>query len=155
MVNLDNFQNSALITTVVGVLLIGASGYLAYSQQQSLSSGVQVEATVESKQVVRDSSRRGGIDFTPRVTYTYTYDGEQYTSENIRPGLGITSSNSRSAAEDRIDQYEVGETTTAYVVEGSPSKSYLKKKNSILLPVILGGFGLLLLGRNIYGSLVG
>jgi hypothetical protein len=155
MVNLDNFQNSALITTVVGVLLIGASGYLAYSQQQSLSSGVQVEATVESKQIVRDSSRRGGIDFTPRVTYTYTYDGEQYTSENIRPGLGITSSNSRSAAEDRIDQYEVGETTTAYVVEGSPSKSYLKKKNSILLPVILGGFGLLLLGRNIYGSLVG
>ena len=155
MVNLDNFQNSALITTVVGVLLIGASGYLAYSQQQSLSSGVQVEATVESKQVVRDSSRRGGPDFTPRVTYTYTYNGEQYTSENIRPGLGITSSNSRSAAEDRIDQYEVGETTTAYVVEGSPSKSYLKKKNSILLPVILGGFGLLLLGRNIYGSLVG
>jgi hypothetical protein len=155
MVNLDNFQNSALITTVVGVLLIGASGYLAYSQQQSLSSGVQVEATVESKQIVRDSSRRGGIDFTPRVTYTYTYDGEQYTSENIRPGLGITSSNSRSAAEDRIDQYEVGETTTAYVVEGSPSKSYLKKENSILLPVILGGFGLLLLGRNIYSSLIG
>lgn len=153
MVNLDDFQNSALITTVVGVLLISASGYLVCSQQQSLSSGVQVEATVESKQVVRDSSRRGGPDFTPCVTYTY--NGEQYTSENIRPGLGITSSNSRSAAEDRIDQYEAGETTTAYVVEGSPSKSYLKKKNSILLPIILGGFGLLLLARNIYSSLVG
>nr|EGQ40143.1 MAG: protein of unknown function, DUF3592 [Candidatus Nanosalinarum sp. J07AB56] len=155
MVNLDNLQNSALITTLVGVLLLGASGYLVYSQQQSLSSGVQIEATVESKQVDRDSSRRGGIDFTPRVTYSYTYNGEQYTSQNIRPGLGTSSSNSRSDAEDRISQYEVGETTTAYVVEGSPSKSYLKKKTSIILPLMLGGFGALLLGRNAYRSLVG
>ena len=140
----------SLISIIVGIMLLGVAGYMAYSQQQSLSSGVQIEATVESKDVTMDSSKRGD-SYTPHVTYSYTYNGTQYTSDNISPGVGTKASDTRTAAEDRIDQYNVGETTTAYVVQGSPSKSYLKKKSSHL-PLIFGILGLFLIGRPVYKS---
>jgi Tfp pilus assembly protein PilV len=140
----------SLISITLGVMLLGAAGYMAYSQQQSLSSGVQIEATVESKEVTMSSSKKGD-KYTPNVTYSYTYNGTRYTSDNIRPGIGTKASNTRTAAEDRIDQYNVGETTTAYVVQGSPSKSYLKKKSGPL-PIILGILGLALIGRPVYKS---
>lgn len=139
-----------LISIILGVVLLGVAGYMAYSQQQSLSSGVQVKATVESKEVTMDSSKRGDR-YTPHVTYSYTYNGTQYTSDNIRPGIGTKASDTRTAAEDRIDQYNVGETTTAYVVQGSPSKSYLERESSPL-PLIFGILGLFLVGRPVYKS---
>jgi Tfp pilus assembly protein PilV len=139
----------SLISITLGVVLLGAAGYIAYSQQQSLSSGVQIEATVESKEITY-SSNNGGR-YTPHITYSYTYNGTQYTSDNITPGIGTKASNTRTAAEDRIDQYNVGETTTAYVVQGSPSKSYLKKKSN-LLPLITGVLGLALVGLPVYKS---
>jgi len=141
----------SLISIVLGIVLLGVAGYMGYSQQQSLSSGVQVEATVESKEVTMDSSKRGD-SYTPHVTYTYTYNGTQYTSDNIRPGIGTKASDTRTAAEDRIDQYNVRETTTAYVVQGSPSKSYLNKKSSPVLPLASGILGLFLIGRPVYKS---
>ena len=140
----------SLISIILGIVLLGVAGYMAYSQQQSLSSGVQIEVTVESKEVTMDSSKSGDR-YTPHVTYSYTYNGTQYTSDNIRPGIGTKASDTRTAAEDRIDQYNVGETTTAYVVQGSPSKSYLKKKSSPL-PLIFGILGLFLIGRPVYKS---
>jgi Tfp pilus assembly protein PilV len=140
----------SLISILLGIVLLGVAGYMAYSQQQSLSSGVQVEATVESKAVTVDSSKSGDR-YTPHVTYSYTHNGTQYTSDNIRPGIGTKASDTRTAAEDRIDQYDVGETTTAYVVQGSPSKSYLEKESSPL-PLIFGIVGLFLIGRPVYNS---
>ena len=140
----------SLISIILGVVLLGVAGYMTYSQQQSLSSGVQIEVTVESKEVTMDSSKSGDR-YTPHVTYSYMYNGTQYTSDNIRPGIGTKASDTRTAAEDRIDQYNVGETTTAYVVQGSPSKSYLKKTSSPL-PLIFGIVGLFLIGRPVYKS---
>jgi Protein of unknown function (DUF3592). len=146
----------SVISIIVGVVLLGAAGYIAYSQQQSLSSGVQIETTVESKEITYSSDKGGR--YTPHVTYSYTYDGTQYTSDNIRPGIGTKASNTRAAAEDRINQYTVGETTTAYVVQDSPSKSYLKKKSTPLpvmtnpLPLIIGIVGLALVGLPVYKS---
>jgi Tfp pilus assembly protein PilV len=140
----------SLISVILGIVLLGVAGYMAYSQQQSLSSGVQIEATVESKEVTMDSSKSGD-KYTPHVNYSYTYNGTQYTSDNINPGVGTKASDTRTAAEDRIDQYDVGGTTTAYVVQGSPSKSYLKKKSSPL-PLIPGILGLFLIGRPVYKS---
>ncbi|SDY14899.1 DUF3592 domain-containing protein [Halobellus clavatus] len=146
----------SLISITLGVILLGAAGYMAYSQQQSLSSGVQIEATVESKDITYSSDNGGR--YTPHVTYSYTYNGTQYTSENIRPGIGTKTSNTRTAAENRIDQYTVGETTAAYVVRGSPSKSYLKKTSNPLpvmtnpLPAIIGVLGLAFVGLPVYKS---
>jgi Tfp pilus assembly protein PilV len=140
----------SLISITLGVVLLGAAGYMTYSQQQSLSSGVQTEATIESKEVIMSSSKRGD-NYTPNITYSYTYNGTQYTSDNITPGIGTKASNTRTAAEDRIDQYNVGETTTAYVVQGSPSKSYLEKRSNPL-PLIIGVLGLALVGLPVYKS---
>ncbi|OYR84202.1 hypothetical protein DJ84_06075 [Halorubrum ezzemoulense] len=140
----------SLISIILGIVLLGVAGYMGYSQQQSLSSGVQIEATVESKEVTMDSSKRGDR-YTPHVTYSYTYNGTEYTSDNIRPGIGTKASDTGTAAGDRIDRYNVGETTTAYVVQGSPSKSYLKKQSSPL-PLIFGVLGLFLIGRPVYKS---
>jgi len=155
---ITDMSKLSLISITLGVMLLGAAGYMAYSQQQSLSSGVQIEATVESKDITYSSDKGGR--YTPHVTYSYTYNGTQYTSENIRPGAGTKTSNTRTAAEDRIDQYTVGETTTAYVVQGSPSKSYLKKKSNPLpvmtnpLPAIIGVLGLAFVGLPVYKSAI-
>jgi len=146
----------SLISITLGIVLLGAAGYMAYSQQQTLSSGVQIETTVESKEITYSSDNGGR--YTPHVTYSYTYNGTQYTSDNIRPGIGTKASNTRAAAEDRIDQYNVGETTTAYVVQGSPSESYLKKKSGPLpimtnpVPLIIAAVGLALVGLPVYKS---
>lgn len=146
----------SLISIILGVVVLGAAGYMAHSQQQSLSSGVQVETTVENKEITYTSNNGGR--YTPHVTYSYTYNGTRYTSDNIRPGMGTKKSNTRTAAEDRIDQYNVGETTTAYVVPGSPSKSYLEKESNPLpimtnpLPLIVGVLGLALVGLPVYKS---
>ena len=56
----------SLISIILGIVLLGAAGYTAYSQQQSLSSGVQIEATVESKEVTMDSSKSGDKYTPPR-----------------------------------------------------------------------------------------
>jgi len=146
----------SLISIILGVVVLGAAGYMTYSQQQSLSSGVQIETTVESKEITYSSDKGGR--YTPHVTYSYTYNGTQYTSDNIRPGRGTKTSNTRTAAEERINEYNIGETTTAYVVRGSPSKSYLKKKSNPLpimtnpLPLIIGVVGLALVGLPVYKS---
>lgn len=153
---ITDMSKLSLISITLGVMLLGAAGYMAYSQQQSLSSGVQIEATVESTDITYSSDNGGR--YTPHVTYSYTYNGTQYTSENIRPGAGTKTSNTRTAAEDRIDQYNIGETTTAYVVRGSPSKSYLKKKSNPLpvmtnpLPAIISVLGLAFVGLPVYKS---
>ncbi|ERH06123.1 MAG: protein of unknown function (DUF3592) [Halonotius sp. J07HN4] len=141
----------SLISITLGIVLLGVAGYTAYSQQQSLSSGVQTEATVESKEVTMRSSKRGDA-YIPSVAYSYTYNGTQYTSDNIKPGPGTRASDTTTAAEDRIDQYNVGETTTAYVVRGSPSKSYLKNESAPLLSLIIGILGLSFVGLPVYKS---
>jgi Protein of unknown function (DUF3592). len=141
----------SLISITLGVVLLGVAGYTTYSQQQSLSSGVQTEATVESKEVTMRSSNSGDR-YIPNIAYSYTYNGTQYTSDNIKPGPGTKASDTKAAAKDRIDQYNVGETTTAYVVRGSPSKSYLKNESAPLLPLIIGILGLSFVGLPVYKS---
>jgi len=154
--SITDMSKLSLISIILGVVVLGAAGYMAYSQQQSLSSGVQIETTVESKEITYSSDKGGR--YTPHVTYSYTYNGTQYTSDNIRPGRGTKTSNTRTAAEERINEYNIGETTTAYVVRGSPSKSYLKKKSNPLpimtnpLPLIIGVVGLALVGLPVYKS---
>jgi len=154
--SITDMSKLSLISIILGVVVLGAAGYMAYSQQQSLSSGVQIETTVESKEITYSSDKGGR--YTPHVTYSYTYNGTQYTSDNIRPGRGTKTSNTRTAAEERINEYNIGETTTAYVVRVSPSKSYLKKKSNPLpimtnpLPLIIGVVGLALVGLPVYKS---
>lgn len=62
----------SLISIILGIVLLGVAGYMAYSQQQSLSSGVQIEATVESKDVTMDSSKRGTATHPTSRTATRT-----------------------------------------------------------------------------------
>lgn len=146
----------SLISIILGVVLLGVAGYMTYSQQQTLSSGVEIETTIEDKNITY-TAKNGGRH-TPHVTYSYVYNGTEYTSDNIRPGIGTRKSNTRVEAEDRIDQYTVGETATAYVVQGSPSESYLKKKSGPLpgmtnpLPLMIGVLGLAFVGLPVYKS---
>jgi len=69
---------------VLGLLLlvglVGYGGYGYVQQSQALSDAVAVQATVTDAGIDRREAGRG-IEYVPRVEYTYRYRGETYTGD--------------------------------------------------------------------------
>ncbi|MCX2819676.1 DUF3592 domain-containing protein [Haladaptatus sp. F3-133] len=145
---------SGTLRIVLFVLLgIGVTGYGAYSytsQASALNSAVEVDATVTSTSVEEDSRRRG-VDYIPQATFTYTYNGEEYTSSNVYPGPLSKKLKTEDAAESALEGYQEEETVTAYVPQGEPENAYLKHERSAE-PLVLTGFGVLFLVASIYAA---
>ncbi|WP_247010640.1 DUF3592 domain-containing protein [Halorientalis litorea] len=134
------------------VALVGAGGYSYVQQGQAVDDAVAVEATVDSAQVERIDSRRS-IDYEPEIEYTYEYQGETYTSEQVFPGPTIRTYSDRSEAQSVVRSYEPGTTVQAYVRPSAPSNAFLIRERtpwptralavgSVLLGlVVLAGLG--------------
>lgn len=127
-------------------MFAAAGGYLIYDQQQAVREAEQVEATVVDTDVRESTSsggtRNGGTSYYPVVEYRYTYDGQQYTNDNVFPGSSSRST-SRSRAEEIADEYDQGDTATVYVDPENPSESFLIQETDYLFPALFGGVGLL------------
>ena len=67
----------------------------------------------------------GDTEYTPVITYEYEVGGDTYTAENVYPGQFVRWHDSRSSAEEATDQYDVGETATAYYNPADPQEAYL------------------------------
>lgn len=140
-----------LLALVVG---LGAMGYGVYSyteQSAALDSGVEVDATVSDTAIEERSGRRD-TDYTPVVTFEYTYEGETYTSSNVYPGPLGREFDTREAARERLDEYEPGDTVTAYVPSDSPGNGFLERERSNR-PFLLIGFGALFVVGTAYSRL--
>lgn len=130
-----------LLALVVG---FGAMGYGAYGyveQSSALDSAVEVDATVSDTAIEQRSGRRD-TDYSPVVTFEYTYEGETYTSSNVYPGPLGREFDAREAAREKLDEYEPGDTVTAYVPADSPGNAFLERERSNQ-PFFLIGFGAL------------
>lgn len=144
-----------MLTVVVGLVFAAVGGFLLYSQEQAIRNATTIEGTVETSTVDEETTRRDRDDdgireeetsYYARVTYTYEYDGERYTNDNVFPGAGSPSV-SQSEASDVVSQYPEGETATVYVDPEDPNDAFLVQERSLLVPGgLLAVGGLVLLG---------
>ena len=114
---------------LLAVALVGAGGYSYVQQGQAVDTAVTVQATVDSAQVERIDSRRS-IDYEPEIKYTYEYQGETYTSEQVFPGPTIRTYSDRSNAESIVRSYEPGTTVQAYVRPSAPGDAFLVRERT-------------------------
>jgi hypothetical protein len=147
-----HLSRKSVYLLVLAVALVGAGGYGYVQQGQAVDDAVTVQATVDSARVERIDSRRS-IDYEPEIEYTYEYQGEAYTSEQVFPGPTIRTYSDRSSAESVVRSYEPETTVRAYVRPSAPSDAFLIRERtpwptravaigSVLLGiVVLAGLG--------------
>jgi hypothetical protein len=124
-----HFSRKSVYLLVLAVALVGAGGYSYVQQGQAVSDAVTVQATVDSARVERIETRRG-VDYEPEIEYTYEYQGETYTSEQVFPGPTIRTYSDRSNAESIVRSYEPGTTVRAYVRPSAPSNAFLIRERT-------------------------
>jgi hypothetical protein len=127
----------------VGLAFYGVTGY--QNQQSDIQQAVEVEGTVESTDINEISGSSGASasasdQYEPVVEYTYTYEGQEYTSESVYPGLE-KQFESQQEAKEVTNQYSSGQGTTVYVNEEDPSRAFLIKETQLFGPfmMIIGG----------------
>lgn len=141
-------------TVVVGLALVGYGGYSLMTQSSALENSVEVNATIQSTGVETVSQRRG-TEYRPTASFTYSFSGEQYSSNNVYPGNSIPvgslapTYNSREEAASALNSYEKGSRVTAYVNSESPENGYLKHESSNK-PYFIGVIGLLSVSFGVY-----
>jgi hypothetical protein len=147
-----HLSRKSVYLLVLAVILIGAGGYSYVQQGQAVDNAVTVQATVDSARVERIDGRRS-IEYEPEIEYTYRYQGETYTSEQVFPGPTIRTYSDRSKAQSVVRSYEPGTTVQAYVRPSAPGDAYLIRERtpwparalvlgSVLLGiVVLAGLG--------------
>lgn len=147
-----HLSRKSVYLLVLAVALVGAGGYSYVQQGQAVSDAVTVQATVDNARVERLDAGRG-IDYEPEIEYTYEYQGETYTSEEVFPGPTIRTYSDRSNAQSVVRSYEPGTTVRAYVRPSDPSNAFLIRERTtwparavaigsvLLCIVVLAGLG--------------
>jgi len=102
-------------------IVIGARN--ALHQAQRLRTYVPVPAQILTSDITSHHTSKGDR-FSAQIRYAYTVDNARYTSSTLAPIDG-SSSSSRSTAQDLVDAYPVGTTTTAYRSPTDPSQAFL------------------------------
>lgn len=144
-----------LVLALLGIALAG-HGWTAYQNQKAdVKHAVTVEGTVESTDVEytegsssANSPSSGHYDVI--VRYTYTYQGQSYTSKSVYPGAEKQIS-TEDEAMSVVGQFPPGETTTVYVNREDPSRSFLIKEKTHFGLFIFMGIGALLALSGIAG----
>jgi hypothetical protein len=124
-------QSLLLLLVAVGLAGYGAVDYV--QSTNAVRDSVETEATITEVGVETESSTAGtgsDIEYEPVVEFTYIYEGETYTGDELFPGSVPTRYDSESAARNAIAEYEPGTTTTAYVDPDNPETAFLENRTS-------------------------
>lgn len=145
----------ALTAILIGLVLVGGGISMYVDQGQAMEDAVTIDATVVDKRV--DERTSAGSDgsssdsYYPVVTYKYMVGGKMYESSNYHPGRGEDGM-SQGNAQSIVDEYEVGETVTAYYDPDDPSRAFLVKQRSFT-PLIAAGLGVVFALLGVVGSI--
>ena len=142
------------ILVLVSLGLVGYGGYSLMDQNRALSSAVEVNATVDSTGIEEDSQRRGGVEYRPQVSYSYSFEGESFSSSNVYPSTLSKSFDIREEAEAVLSDYGEGDRVTAYVRPGSPDKAFIVDERSNK-PFLFIGIGALMASFAAYSFISG
>lgn len=134
-----------LFAIIVGLSAFGYGWTLYQNQQADVQEAITVEGAVQSTAAEYTGSSGGannpsGGHYEVVVRYSYTYDGQEYTSESVYPGAEKhhqTQESARAVA----NQYSAGQTTTVYVNQQDPSRAFLIEEETTKFPFALMGIG--------------
>ncbi len=111
-----------------------------------------VEERVERRDNDGDDVNEDVTVYYAVVEYSYTYEGQRYTSDNVYPGSARSNEfGAISGARDVVEKYPEGSTATVYVDSRNPDRSYLIRRPNTLRYVGLGVIGLVILGLGVRG----
>ena len=141
-----------ILAVAIGLAIAGFGAYDYVQQNDAVENAIEVNATVTEMHIDTVSNRRAASDYKPIVTLEYSYGGETYTGGSVFPASISKDYDTKSAAESQLEEYEVGETTTAYVDPDAPGNAFLLKEttNAPLKFAGIGGFLMLLGGRSLF-----
>lgn len=149
---------NALVSLVpVGIgAVIAWNGWTGYTDEQELvGNAVETQAKITDIGATGQDQPRDGDDpgtssthaeYVPQIVFEYTVEGETYTATNVDPpaeGVGTTPRySSESRARTHFEEYEEGETVTAYVDPARPDEGFLERETNTVRNlgyVVLGG----------------
>ena len=138
---------SAVVFCLV-FLSIGAR--LLWVQEAALMSYTPVRVTVDATRIDELTDNEGVRSYRPVVEYHYELDGRRYTGERVTP---LNTSGGARWAEQRVTDYRVGRTYTAYHDPSRPAESFLARERTVLpyLFIMIPVFGLVACGFGLAG----
>ncbi|UWG47558.1 Uncharacterized membrane protein, DUF3592 family [Halanaeroarchaeum sp. HSR-CO] len=129
-----------VLAIIVGLGAMGYGGYMYTAQSSAVESTETVEATIVSTSIEEIDNRKGSDEYSPHATFTYTYEGEQYTSSDMYPGDVAHEFPTKEDAQAQLDGYDSGATVSAYVPTNSPGDAFLQDETSNK-PLFIAGLG--------------
>ncbi|MBC5793560.1 MAG: DUF3592 domain-containing protein [Nanohaloarchaea archaeon] len=132
-------STKTVLILIAGIGLAVYGGYSLMQQNSALQNAEQINVTIESTGVDRVSQRRG-VEYEPKASFNYTYNGESHTSDNLYPSGIAQEFNSEEDASQVIEGYETGETVTGNINPESPGNAFLldEKSNSPYFMIVIG-----------------
>lgn len=133
-----------LVFLLLGIAAAAGGGYMAYPHVEDTSNAVTVDAEIlgTDTYTIRPAGE-SDRQYYANVTYRYTYDGTEYTSDTLFPG-NRDEQVSRSRAEEIANDYTAGDQVTAYVVPDDPERSYLIESSMPWWYYLIPGVGVLM-----------
>lgn len=157
--NVDSRLPIGILMVAIGVGMLVGTGFSTYVLQMTVAEPVDAEVQSTSvTEVACSVDASCDVRYRPVVTYTYTYGGERYTSDQVYPSATRGGSITRDTAAAKVSEYSPGDQITAHVVPDRPGTAYLRRAAPNLASTVFGVFGglLALAGANgVVGSLLG
>lgn len=110
-----------------GLFLVYLGGRKVLRAKLAVRKFESVPAQVVSARL-DDGPDRTSRTYAPEVTYTYTYEGEEYTSSTVHPG-GTWMTGNQERMQSIVDEYDaqIGQEVTAHVDPEDPGNAYLRE----------------------------
>ena len=123
-----------------GLLFIGIRSKRAAQASRAWSS---TQGTVDSSQVITSGSQRSQW-FKAQVTYTFTVNGQRYTSDKVF--FGDARSSSRPKEQRVADRYQAGGPVEVFYNPQQPQEAVLERRTggSTMVYLVLGSVLLLM-----------
>ena len=115
---------------LVGLGIVGVGAYSFVQDTASLDNTVEVDAEITGLDVERTTGSRGRRAYVPIVTYQYQFEGTEYTSDRIYPGIAQPRYEEQSTAAAVVEKYSLGQQVTAYVDPAEPGEAFLENARS-------------------------
>lgn len=143
--NVDSRLPVGLLMVAIGLGMVVGTGAATYVLQMTVAEPVEAEVlstsvTTEACSVDESCRQR----YVPDVTYRFTYEGEEYTGDQVFPDASSGGSVSRDVAASTASEYEAGDRVTVHVVPGRPDTAYLVGTGPNLAAAVFAIFGALL-----------
>ena len=143
----------ALVWSGFGAV-VAWNGWTSYTDEQTrVGDAVEVRAEItdvgaletEERVDIEDGDTTTRTRYVPQIAFDYTFRGESYTADNLKPPSGgvetIPRYGSESRARDHLDEYAEGDAVTAYVDPDELGEAFLTRETNTLRNLTLVAAG--------------